>query len=525
MIYRFDNFVLDVDGFQLSKSNGEPIPIQRRALELLLLLVRNASLVVTKDAINREVWGGLHVSRNALPFQLAALREALGDAEKPHRLIETVHSKGVRFTAEVTQEERSKSLAPPSLKAEHAELELPEAGLIGDQPTIAILRFADMSEDGELAGLADALPVDVMAALSRLKVLRVISRSSSFLLDANDVKPSLVKSILGANYAVSGTVSRAGEKLYIFAELIDNSTQHMVWSDTYEIDPRDIHSVRASIVGQIVERIHCHVPKNEADRSRLLHPQSLTAWQAFHLGRTLMQQRGIDNALGARVYFERAVGIDPGFAAAWAGLAETYSYESVHLPWAERQKLMRKMLNAAERALEADGENPAANLWMGRALAIKHSGAQALDWCDRAVEQAPSYALAHQQLGTIHTELGDYEKAREHSHQSLMLNPQGHERYANYAIIAGADFTAGRMDEALNLGRKAGCVAYDDLNILIVGLCANHLSSERDEAARIAARIRTAFPQLMGTDTIKTGVIGTYLGPAIRTILSEYEIN
>lgn len=202
MIYRIDRFVFDADSFELKTKYGEVIPLQRRALELLLLLVRNASLIVSKDMINAEVWGGLHLSRNAIYFQIGALREALGDTKRPYRFIETVHSKGLRFAGDVIAERSVRPVAEPATLSEDALPTDVANDLVGEQPTIAVLQFDQPDADDRLDGLASALPTDIMLALSRLRMLRVTARSSSFLIAKEAASPLLLKSALGADYGV-----------------------------------------------------------------------------------------------------------------------------------------------------------------------------------------------------------------------------------------------------------------------------------------------------------------------------------
>ena len=111
MVYEFADFVLDEERFTLTDRSGAAIPLQMRALELLLLLVRNAGSTVSKDTILREIWGRENVSRSALPTQVLNLRRALGDTEEPYKLIQTVPRKGLRFCGELTSAHKSEELA------------------------------------------------------------------------------------------------------------------------------------------------------------------------------------------------------------------------------------------------------------------------------------------------------------------------------------------------------------------------------------------------------------------------------
>lgn len=111
MVYEFADFVLDEERFTLTYKSGATVPLQMRALELLILLVRNAGTTVTKDAILREIWGRENVSRSALPTQVLNLRRALGDTEEPYKLIQTIPSKGLRFCGQAKLSQEQEELA------------------------------------------------------------------------------------------------------------------------------------------------------------------------------------------------------------------------------------------------------------------------------------------------------------------------------------------------------------------------------------------------------------------------------
>ena len=109
---------------------------------------------------------------------------------------------------------------------------------------------------------------------------------------------------------------------------------------------------------------------------------------------------------------------------------------------------------------------------------------------------APSYALAHQQLGATHVYQNNNSRALDHASASLMLNPQGPERYANYTVIALAQLKTGSYHTAIEWSKKAGKAPYDNLHILLSALFTNHWTGDMDEASQIADRIKSAFPEV-----------------------------
>ncbi|MEM1132143.1 MAG: winged helix-turn-helix domain-containing protein [Pseudomonadota bacterium] len=527
MLYRFDGFTLDSDRFILTAASGEPVALQPRALELLLLLVRNSGAMVSKETIMKEVWGGLHVSRSALPLQVRAIREALGDDTKPHRRIETVHGKGLRFNDAVQIAADTGETAHPIsiVLADPGERDGLKSEMIGKRPTIAVLPFSEPGQIGNSLGLGAALPVDIITALSQHRAMRVTARASSFLLDASTASPLAVRSALGADYSLGGQVSQMGDRFAIFVELCRTTSQHIIWAEQFEIDARDIHQMREQIVGQIIAQIEHQIPRSEAGKIALRQPDSLTAWQAFHVGATLVYRRGEDNMMRARRYFERAVNIDPSFARAWTGLAHTYAFEINHKPY-ERVKVAQRMLMmCAEKALAADPDDPAANMTMGRATGFGISDESPQPWFETALELSPSYAFAHEQLGLFLALHGDAERATEHSSTSILLSPQGPERFSAYANLALISLKSDDIAGTIKWGGKAGQVNHDDAYSILAGMCASHFADDPKQANHFARRYQKAFPGVTQRELLTLFNNNHQMKTKLSDIYSTYGIN
>lgn len=525
MIYRFDGFELDEGQFELRNSEGRVVPLQARALELLLLLVRHATLLVSKDTIIQEVWGGLNVSRKAIPFQVTALRAALRDTSKPYRWIETVHGKGLRFLGEVVCEKGAmqEPAAAWALRLEPDVADL-RTDLIGEQPTIAVLPFEQVFQDDNLGGLARALPADILLALSRLRVMRVTARSSSFMLGRDKADPGGIKTALGVDYSVQGAISRAGDKREIHVELADNNSQAIVWADRFEIDPRDVHDARQSIAGRIVNKIESEVPRNEVQRMRFRQPESLTAWQAYHVAQTLMGHRTIEANTQAIRYFERSVAIDPAFARGWAGLAHAHAFKMTNLTRAETAQVQRALVHSAERAVESDPDDAAANLWLGRAYRLAETGHECMPWLKRALEISPSATQAHQCLSWVYGDEGELGLATDHAVAALKLDPQGPDRFSLYRDVALAFMNMGEMDKVIHWGCKAGEAPTDEVQMLLLSTISNHFAGNLDQAQRLALRFKKAFPDVRYDDVYGADILNPEMLAHVKNIYAGYGI-
>ncbi|MEM6826923.1 MAG: winged helix-turn-helix domain-containing protein [Pseudomonadota bacterium] len=526
MKYHFADFVLDDQRFELATKDGEALRLQMRALELLLLLVSQAGATVSKQTILREVWGRESVSRSALPNQILNLRRILGDDKEPHRLIQTVPGKGLRFIATTREEHgaQAKALATAAPLAT-PEFDLQDTPLVGTQPKVCVMKFTQVTPGDNLQGLATALPSDIIAAISRARVMRVIAGASSFLMHRERDAPECARSTLAADYCLTGHVSRSGEDYLIYVELTDTKSLSIVWAESFEVKREDVHDLRSNIVSQVVAQIERKVPIHEVSRLSLRQPSSLTAWQAFHIGSTLLLGRGPSNMKKARLMFERATSIDPGFARAWSGLAHTFAFDVIHQSSSDRLHAKKKLMQCARSAIDADPDDPSAHLFMGRAVSMNETSDDPIGWFSQALELAPSYAMAHQQLGSILTFGGESDQAMQHSMASLRLNPLDPVRYSNFAALAIANLGSGNFAKAVEWGQKAGQVPFDDLLVLVTGLCANHLGNKSQEAARIACRIKTAFPASSRGEILTRETLGDQLMPMVDGILRSYDID
>ena len=211
----------------------------------------------------------------------------------------------------------------------------------------------------------------------------------------------------------------------------------------------------------------------------------------------------------------------PDFARAHAGLSHTYWWlllqRTLHDP-GDAPKLMR---HYAEAAVDADPDDPAANLAMGKALSLGKRRELAPEWIERSVELSPSYAMGHTQMAAFHAFAGPFENAMEHGELALMLSPRDPMRYSTYAAQSIAQFNLGDVQAAAHWGRMAQSVPHEDLMIMVTALCAIFISGEKEEAAGIADHIRDVFPTVTIAGIEKANpYMGEKVRPVVQTILA-----
>jgi len=206
MRYQFDSYELDTEKLELLK-NGVVVPVEPQVFALLELLIANPDRVVSKQEINERIWGGRVVSDAAVNSRIKSARAAVGDNGKRQSLIKTLRDRGFRFVAPVQQ----------STQTQVQRSQLDNTALVANQlteqpqtqtqaPSIAVLPMNLLSLDTRYEPLADAIAHEVIADLSKLHWLKVISRASTFKLrDSQDLNH--VSDVLGVDYVLCGTMA------------------------------------------------------------------------------------------------------------------------------------------------------------------------------------------------------------------------------------------------------------------------------------------------------------------------------
>ncbi|MGP1352053.1 MAG: winged helix-turn-helix domain-containing tetratricopeptide repeat protein [Parasphingopyxis sp.] len=520
MSYQFAEFTLDRERFELLRGD-EVVRLQPRAMRLLDLLVSAEGRLLTKQRIFDEVWDGRIVSDSALSSQIKALRKALGDTQRPYRLIGTVHGQGFRLLAD-TSRRTSASVAtreqPPVAEAETER--------VGVRPSIAVLPFTTLGAADPHGAIGEALPDEIITAISRLRTLHVIARGSSFQFSAGGNSIADIGHALSVHYCLSGTIEVAGDKLFVTAELADTRDESIVWAERFAGSLSAIHDIRADIVAAIVSQIELRISHNEAQRVRLKVPDELTAWQAFHTGMSRLFTRDIEKQDAAARYFQQAIGMDPLFARAHAALSYVYWWMSVQRLLDGNRGLRVRAHDSAMRAIECDPFDPAASLAMARATSFELDQDESLMWLDRTIEYCPNYVDAHRQMAAKRSMTGPPDAAIEHAMTALSLSPRDPLRHTTYASLASAHARLGKLEEAAEWGRKVMELPHTDIVAMISGLCANFLAGHRDVSMRIARKIKSIDPSFTTERFIRAHpMMPPETGSQIGAIFAEHNIS
>ena len=231
--------------------DDQPTPLGERAFDVLLALIERRERLVTKDELLELAWPGLVVEENNLQVQVSALRKILGNGA-----IATVARRGYRFTLQVAAE------APPHPTQ---PLETPPVADVADKPSIAVLPFVNMSDDTANEYFADGLAEELLNVLSKIRGLRVASRTSAFSFKGAKVDIPTMAQKLNVATILEGSVRKAGNRVRISAQLIHVATDSHLWSATYDRQLEDIFAVQDDIAQSVVKELRAALMGEKPD--------------------------------------------------------------------------------------------------------------------------------------------------------------------------------------------------------------------------------------------------------------------
>jgi serine/threonine protein kinase len=300
------------------------------------------------------------------------------------------------------------------------------------QRTIAILPMADETGDPSVNYLADGLSESIIDQLSELHKLKVkaFSMVSGY---KGQIDPRKIGRELGVDYVVVGKISGVRNSLSLQISMIDSEDGSQSWGKTYPLDPGATLSIQDEIAKQITSHLEL-LPRADAARIAGTHRPTQAAFEEYLRGRDAWSGRKKENIDQAIAHFTKAKDLDPGYALAYAGLADCYvllnivSYGSM-----ETQEAMSKAEWAARRALDIDPDSAEAHAALGVVQVRSHWNWQAAAReFDRAIQLKPDYAPAHLWYSELLAITGDLSAAIEESKRAKDLDPFSTAAMQNY---------------------------------------------------------------------------------------------
>jgi DNA-binding winged helix-turn-helix (wHTH) protein/tetratricopeptide (TPR) repeat protein len=392
--YKFGPFVVDGGAYRLLR-DGQNVPLSPKIIDLLLFLAARPSVLVSKDDLFRALWPDVAVTDNALTQAVSELRQALGDDPGSPTFVQTVARRGYRFIAPV----EAVVSASSALSAPAPEPVAPP------MPTVAVLDFDNVSGDASLAWLSSGIAETVTNDL-RAATLRIIDRVR--VTEAVGVvgrELAGLKRLLAIDLAVVGSFQRAGDRLRITARIVEAGSSECL-ADAKADGPLDqVFDLQDRIVSQFTDALGAGKP-GPAERRHYRETSSLEAYQAFTEGRVRLESLDASVVPAAIADFERAVALDPRYAAAHVGLgnARFFQYEMSRARSQPDGALLARAIDHVRRAIELERDLAEAHATLAFLLVSAGRSVEALAAARRAVALEPGYwgnqfRLAHAAWG------------------------------------------------------------------------------------------------------------------------------
>jgi len=316
--------------------------------------------------------------------------------------------------------------------------------------SVAVLPFINLSSDAENEYFADGITDDVIAHLSKIRALKVISRTSVMRFKQRQQTLKEIGATLGAATILDASVRRAGDRVRIVAKLVDVHTDQHLWAETYDRELTDIFAIQTDVALQIAAAMKAELSREERSRVRRGPTNDVPAYQLFQRGREFYIKYTPENLLRSIEFFDKAIARDPSFALAYAVKSIAYT-ELVEVGALSPALAYERATEASEQALKLDPELGAAHC----TLAYLKS-AHEFDWAaaeegfKRAIELNPNGADAYVLYGRMLAGLGRFDEAiaaQEHAHA---LDPLAHRMDRITTLLR-----AGRFEEAIKPAEDA----------------------------------------------------------------------
>jgi adenylate cyclase len=293
-----------------------------------------------------------------------------------------------------------------------------------DKPSIAVLSFANMSNDPEQEFFADGIAEDVITALSRYPSLFVIARNSCFTYKGRAVDVKQVGRELGVRYVLEGSLRKSGNRIRVTAQLVEAETGNHVWAERYDRDLANIFAVQDEITEAVTIAIAPAIAEAERQRAMRRPPESLDAWAAYQRGLWHLSKVTVEDFTIALKLFETGTHLDPGFAGCYSGLALGRLQASAVYQLVDPVEAQSSAELFARRAAALDGANADALSCLGWALQARGELAGALAEIEQALAMSPNLAVAHWHRGAVLIFLGRPKEGLASIDTSIRLDPR-----------------------------------------------------------------------------------------------------
>jgi adenylate cyclase len=335
----------------------------------------------------------------------------------------------------------ARATEPPASGAEKVS-----APSFADKPSLAVLPFDNLSRDPDQEYFSDGLTEDLITDLSQISGLFVTARHAVFQYKGRPAPPQQVARDLGVRYVLEGSVRRAGKRIRITAQLIDATTGFHLWAQRYDRNFEDIFDLQDEITHTIVAALDVRLTARERVGIERRYTENLEAYDLFLQAREGFLRRTQEGARQARAALERAIVLDPNFAAAHALLAEIGRCEWWY-GWREDDGALDRALELARTAVALDDELPFAHMFLGWIHLWRKEHDQAIAEARRCLALDPNNADGHARFGHTLDLAGRPAEGVPFIETAMRLDP--HYPYWYSFLLGHAFHSLERYDEAV----------------------------------------------------------------------------
>jgi len=364
----------------------------------------------------------------------AILPEDVGTSESPNRTFDPEETENTRLYSD-----HSGEAAPPAASRKTKLV----AGLVGillvaalgigwywfygresskQIDSVAVMPFVNESGDEEVEYLSDGMTETLINNLSQVPGLKVKARTLVFRFKGKESDPKTVAEQLGVQAILYGRILQRGERLTLSLELINAATGNVLWGNKYERSASELAALQTDVANDVSGKLRARDTDDSTRLSRR-NTQNSEAYQAYLKGRFAWNRRDPEGFQKATRFFEEAIALDPNFALAWSGLADTNLLMPEYGDYSSKE-YMPKARKAAEKALELD---PTLAEALTSLAYVEHS----FDWnftsaetkYKKAIELDPEYATAYQWYSEMLGQERRFEEAIIYAEKALDLDP------------------------------------------------------------------------------------------------------
>lgn len=481
IVYRFGDFLLDTSRGVLLE-NGIEIELRPQSVMVLQILLENYGRLVGKDELNDRIWGRKAVTDDSLTQCLVDIRKVLHDTDR--KLVRTIPRRGYRFDGEVAVESpATESVGRKTVSSNWRGLAAISIFFIAvfsasfywfnadRQPSIAVLRFDDMSASQDLQFIGDGLAEDILNSLAHHQGIDVIARTSSFAYSANSQDIATIANALDVDYVLEGSVREIDDGVFrVVSQLIETGGSSHEWSETFDVSIVDLASVHQTISREVWSRI---APSPDAAAMQVSVP-GFTADELMLLARDYESQLRENTEIDAELltnalrWYRSAAAANPQSAKIQAGLARVLLI-SGDAEAAKRavdsavnlDENLSEVQDVLARYLWATGEAGAGSAWT-RAVQLNPNNADAIGslaywtWAQgRMAEAEPLLRKALElDLNSLsrYADLGNFlgnEARVDEVHEFVELIQQRFDSAESYRVIARLLELVGDTDQSI----------------------------------------------------------------------------